>query len=47
MNVQWKTFLCKIILWLAAEILLNFVGLDDMADYSEFLFEKNVIVFSN
>ncbi len=31
----------KIVIWLVAEILLNFVGIDDLADYSEFVFENN------
>lgn len=30
----------KVVIWLAAEIVLNFVGLDNLADYSEFIFEK-------
>ena len=38
--------LTKIIIWLAAEILLTFMGLDDLADYSEFIFEKNIITFN-
>ena len=48
MQVQWKKLLAKIIVWLAAEILLNFLGLDTLADYSEFLFDRdsiNVVVF--
>ena len=28
--------IAKIVIWLAAEILLNFLGMDDLADYSEF-----------
>ena len=40
---MWKRSLSKIIVWLAAEIILNFVGLDDMADYSEYIFERNTI----
>ena len=36
----------KIIVWLIAEIILNFVGLDDLADYSEYLFEKNLVVMN-
>lgn len=50
MQVQWKKLLAKIIVWLAAEILLNFLGLDNLADYSEFLFvsdSTNVVVFNN
>lgn len=31
----------KVIIWLVAEIVLNFVGLDDLTDYSEFVFEKH------
>ena len=37
MKVIWKEFLCKVMVWLAAEIILNCVGLDDLADYSEFV----------
>ncbi len=47
MQVQWKKLLAKIIVWLAAEILLNFLGLDTLADYSEFLFDRdsdNVVI---
>ena len=28
------------VIWLAAEIVFNFLGIDDLADYSEFLLEK-------
>ena len=45
MNKQRKKWLVKITVWLVAEILLNILGLDNIADYSEFIFEKNVIVF--
>ncbi|AOY80781.1 hypothetical protein BJP36_13520 [Moorena producens JHB] len=33
----------KIIVWLITEIILNLLGIDDLADYSEFIFEKQVI----
>jgi hypothetical protein len=45
MQIKWKILLGKIIIWLAAEICLNFLGLDSLADYSEFIFQKDVIVF--
>ena len=32
----------KVIVWVIAEIILNVLGLDDLADYSEFLFERTV-----
>lgn len=37
MQVQWKKLLGRMALWLASEISLNFVGLDHLADYTEFL----------
>lgn len=43
-QIQWKKFLVKISLWLATEIILNFVGLDNLADYSEFVFERDAII---
>ena len=39
MRVQWKQLLLKALIWLAAESLLTFLGIDNLADYSEFLFE--------
>lgn len=44
MNRKHQKVFAKTILWLTAEILLNLVGLDDFADYSEYLFERNTIV---
>ncbi len=46
MKIRWKILILKTIIWLVAEIVLNFLGLDNLADDSEFIFEKNVIVFS-
>ncbi len=42
MNRQRKKWLVRITVWLIAEILLNFLGLDNMADYSEFIFERTL-----
>ena len=47
MQVKWKKLLAKTVVWLAAEILLNFLGLDELADYSEFIYESHVIVSSS
>jgi hypothetical protein len=38
-----KKSVLKIVIWLVAEIILNVSGLDDLADYSEFVFEKSAI----
>ena len=39
MKITNKTSI-KAMVWVIAEILLNFIGLDDLADYSEFIFER-------
>lgn len=44
---MWKQSLSRIIIWLAAEVILNCVGLDDLADYSEYVFERNTVVFNH
>ena len=45
MQVNWKNLLAKTIIWLAVEILLNFLGVDDLADYGEFIFQKDIVIF--
>ncbi len=40
----WQRACIKIAIWLAAEIVLNVIGIDDLADYSEFIFEKEAII---
>ena len=46
MKVRWQKLLLTTTLWLVAEIWLNFLGIDDLADYSEFIFGKHVLVLS-
>lgn len=46
MQVRWKKLLAKTTVWLAAEIFLNLLGVDYLADYSEFLSGKEVAVLS-
>ncbi|MEC4894015.1 MAG: hypothetical protein SAL07_24835 [Oscillatoria sp. PMC 1051.18] len=46
MTLPEKKLLAKIIIWIVAEILLNLLGMDDLADYSEYIFEKEVIVLN-
>ena len=43
MEIRWKTLLTKTLIWLAAEIILNCIGVDTLADYSEFVFDKDAI----
>ncbi|HBE19312.1 MAG TPA: hypothetical protein DEG17_14445 [Cyanobacteria bacterium UBA11149] len=44
MKMEWKKICVKTAIWLATEILLNLLGLDNLADYSEFIFEKEVAI---
>ena len=39
MQIQWSKLLLKTVVWLGAEIALTCLGLDDLADYSEFVFQ--------
>ena len=47
MNTQWHKILIKITFWLILEILLNVLGLDSLADYSEFIFEGHDMAVNN
>ena len=38
MNLRWKKFIYKTAFWMMGEIVLNLLGLDNVADYSEFIF---------
>lgn len=42
MKEQWKKGLVRSLVWVAAEIFLNYLGVDDLADYSEFVFERHI-----
>lgn len=41
MKVRWKILLASITIWIVEEISLNLVGLDEFADYSQFLQDKS------
>jgi hypothetical protein len=41
---KWQKILVRITCWLILEIILNFVGLDNLADYSEFVFDEKVVI---
>jgi hypothetical protein len=46
MKVKWTVFLTKAGFWLIAEIGLSLLELDNLADYSEFLFEQDITLSS-
>ena len=37
-EIHWRMLLTKFAIWLAAEVVLSLFGLDNFADYSEYLF---------
>ncbi|MEM8809566.1 MAG: hypothetical protein AAGF01_26385 [Cyanobacteria bacterium P01_G01_bin.38] len=39
MQVQWPKLFSRTLIWLCAEIALTCLGLDDLADYGEFVFQ--------
>lgn len=41
MDMRWRVVLCRLSIWVAAEIIFSLLGIDDLADYSEFLWEKD------
>jgi hypothetical protein len=44
MNGQTSKWAVKFLLWLVIEMTLNLVGMDDLVDYGEFLFEHPTVV---
>lgn len=42
MNLYWKKLSTTILFWLFSEIGLNFLGLDSLADYGEFIGQKHL-----
>ncbi len=40
----WKIVVYKTGFWLAAEVWLNLIGLDDIADYGEFIFAQDFLL---
>jgi hypothetical protein len=42
-NIQWKKAILTATVWLLTEILLNSLNLDLIADYGEFVLQRNTI----
>nr|WP_201280470.1 hypothetical protein [Hassalia byssoidea] len=47
MQVHYKKVLFDLAFWLITEVILNLVGLDDLANYSEFIFANDSTKFSS
>jgi hypothetical protein len=46
MKIRWQKLFLTASLWLFTEFWFNLIGIDNLADYTEFIFEKTVIVQS-
>jgi hypothetical protein len=44
MNIQWKKLLIRATVWSVAELFLAFMGLDDLADYNEYVFQSHASI---
>jgi hypothetical protein len=43
MRIKKRQLLLELSIWLLAEIMLGYLGLDNLADYSEYLKERDFI----
>ncbi|MDB9312497.1 hypothetical protein PN462_05220 [Spirulina sp. CS-785/01] len=43
---KWQKLLFHLSFWLFLEIFLGYIGLDNLADYSEFLFPQPRLILS-
>ncbi len=43
MKTQWQQLFLKILFWLVLEAVFTVIGIDDLADYSEFLVTSKTI----
>ena len=39
MKMKRKPLIAKVVMWIAAELILSNLGMDTLADYSEFIFD--------
>ena len=46
MNTNWQKLITKIFFWLLVEAVFNLIGIDDLADYSEFLLMPKITIQS-
>lgn len=47
MNDRRNGVYLKLVTWIFAEIILNLVGFDNLADYSEFIFDSHSFTLEN
>jgi hypothetical protein len=43
MDIKWKKLIFQVGVWIALEIVFSYVGMDTIADYSEYIFDRHTI----
>ncbi|MEM8675395.1 MAG: hypothetical protein AAGF83_16195 [Cyanobacteria bacterium P01_G01_bin.67] len=46
MEIKWQKLIMKLCFWLIIEAVFSIIGIDDLADYSEFLLMPKVTINS-
>lgn len=46
MKIKWQKLIMKICFWLLVEVIYNLIGIDELADYSEFVLMPKTTVQS-
>ena len=46
MNVKWKKLVFKLGVWIALEAFFGYIGVDTIADYSEYIFDRHTITLN-
>ena len=46
MDIRWKFIFYRLLIWVVAEVVFSMLGVDDLADYSEFLLERSTPVLA-
>lgn len=46
MDIRWKFIFYRLLIWVVAEVVFSMLGVDDLADYSEFLLERSTHVLA-
>lgn len=46
MEVKWKKLLFRVGFWFAMEVFFSYAGVDTIADYGEFIFERHAITLN-
>ena len=46
-SVRWQKLIFRASVWLILELFFDRVGLDTIADYSEFVFERNLVILTS